>query len=676
MPLFELFDEVEGKPSAAQGKPTTVSADQSFPIENGLVELIWQNGQVMMQGQSSRHKKNHSLNSSYSLPSHSPKRDRDLSSAPHSSPSLKLTVESGFNELLMSPSLGEMGLNSDDDIVPWLDYQMDEALETEFSSSFLPGLLTGSEPSQKDFDTMKKGAYANDVCGNSNANSTYSSLDYESSSKSSSIAAVGELTRSGTSHNPVGQAQFPSIRSKKVCENIGITTSNHFVSKDLSQVMNSAAAISRQDLKKQDSGPSNNCSDLRNFSHFLRPVALCKSTIGNNSGIADSGPSNMERAGSEQKTPSSDVKTVKSNSSPVGELKPHCHIVDKQETGSVKPFKAKPNETLSFKEFESIRHERAAKCDEQNNEDGQQDKCIVPQDAVEPVVESSICSGNGVDSISDSHLKRKASSSNRDFEGPNYDVEEDSIGLRKPTSARGSSSKRSRASDVHNLSERRRRDRINEKMRALQELIPNSNKVDKASMLDEAIDYLKTLQLQVQIMSMGAGLCMPPMMIPGHMAPFSPMNAGIAAGLGFRMGMINQISGPTAYSMLQVQAMQGPHFPSPMMSGHQALHGMQASNFPVMGLPSQGIPMPLLPPLFPFPGGLPLRPPAGSNTNTGTCLVETTESSFASCQKEVAGNHGGTSCPINHIPSLTDEYASTSTTAKRDETDACKVANK
>ncbi|XP_062003485.1 uncharacterized protein LOC133721001 isoform X3 [Rosa rugosa] len=29
-------------------------------------------------------------------------------------------------------------------------------------------------------------------------------------------------------------------------------------------------------------------------------------------------------------------------------------------------------------------------------------------------------------------------------------------------------------------------------------LIPNSNKTDKASMLDEAVEYLKQLQLQVQ----------------------------------------------------------------------------------------------------------------------------------------------------------------------------------
>ncbi|KAI4374385.1 hypothetical protein MLD38_012387 [Melastoma candidum] len=80
--------------------------------------------------------------------------------------------------------------------------------------------------------------------------------------------------------------------------------------------------------------------------------------------------------------------------------------------------------------------------------------------------------------------------------------------------SRGSSStKRSRAAEVHNQSERRRRDRINEKMRALQELIPHCNKADKASMLDEAIGYLKSLQMQVQMMSMGCGMM--PMMFPG-----------------------------------------------------------------------------------------------------------------------------------------------------------------
>ncbi|XP_052203891.1 transcription factor SPATULA-like [Diospyros lotus] len=81
------------------------------------------------------------------------------------------------------------------------------------------------------------------------------------------------------------------------------------------------------------------------------------------------------------------------------------------------------------------------------------------------------------------------------------------------------SSKRSRAAEVHNLSEKRRRSRINEKMKALQNLIPNSNKTDKASMLDEAIEYLKQLQLQVQMLTMRNGLSLYPMCPPGVLQP-------------------------------------------------------------------------------------------------------------------------------------------------------------
>lgn len=97
--------------------------------------------------------------------------------------------------------------------------------------------------------------------------------------------------------------------------------------------------------------------------------------------------------------------------------------------------------------------------------------------------------------------------------------------VRKKASQRSGSARRNRAAEVHNLSERRRRDRINEKMKALQQLIPHSSKTDKASMLEEAIEYLKSLQLQLQVMWMGSGMA--PMMLPGYQHYMSQMGMGM-----------------------------------------------------------------------------------------------------------------------------------------------------
>ncbi|RZB68100.1 Transcription factor SPATULA [Glycine soja] len=73
----------------------------------------------------------------------------------------------------------------------------------------------------------------------------------------------------------------------------------------------------------------------------------------------------------------------------------------------------------------------------------------------------------------------------------------------------------------------KRRSRINEKMKALQNLIPNSNKTDKASMLDEAIEYLKQLQLQVQMLMMRNGLSLHPMSLPGGLRPMIMPQTGL-----------------------------------------------------------------------------------------------------------------------------------------------------
>ncbi|KAG4944584.1 hypothetical protein JHK85_049230 [Glycine max] len=83
---------------------------------------------------------------------------------------------------------------------------------------------------------------------------------------------------------------------------------------------------------------------------------------------------------------------------------------------------------------------------------------------------------------------------------------EKSVEASKPVPPpRSSSSKRSRAAEFHNLSEKRRRSRINEKMKALQNLIPNSNKM----------------------LMMRNGLSLHPMSLPGGLRPMIMSQTGL-----------------------------------------------------------------------------------------------------------------------------------------------------
>ncbi|KAJ3701597.1 hypothetical protein LUZ61_005302 [Rhynchospora tenuis] len=63
--------------------------------------------------------------------------------------------------------------------------------------------------------------------------------------------------------------------------------------------------------------------------------------------------------------------------------------------------------------------------------------------------------------------------------------------------------RRGQATDSHSLAERVRREKISERMKLLQDLVPGCNKVTgKAVMLDEIINYVQSLQRQVEFLSM------------------------------------------------------------------------------------------------------------------------------------------------------------------------------
>nr|CAA8286798.1 Unknown [Brassica rapa]CAA8287765.1 Unknown [Brassica rapa]CAA8392382.1 Unknown [Brassica rapa]CAA8404045.1 Unknown [Brassica rapa] len=109
--------------------------------------------------------------------------------------------------------------------------------------------------------------------------------------------------------------------------------------------------------------------------------------------------------------------------------------------------------------------------------------------------------------------------------------------------------RRGQATDPHSIAERLRRERIAERMKSLQELVPNTNKTDKASMLDEIIEYVRFLQLQVKVLSMsrlGAARANGPRLngltseVGGRLNALSVPSNGVVNGNGNATGSSNE----------------------------------------------------------------------------------------------------------------------------------------
>ncbi|KAK7392137.1 hypothetical protein VNO78_20567 [Psophocarpus tetragonolobus] len=657
MPLYELYRLAREK--LGKESNSTRSPDHCSSPENDFFELIWENGQIASQGQSSRVRRSPSSRSlpSHCLPSHSPKgRDKDAGYGASTRMGKFGDLDSGLNEV---------DFGQDEDVLPWLDYTtMDGSLQHEYGSDFLPATNSFTLLDKKSNSNM---ALRDSLKTSNEQGNVFKGSSAEQVETARPKASTGQLYPPSL-HQCLTSFVPSRSRASDITENNNTSNGNRDASYgEITHILPSSSDFSGSNVQKQDPHmPSNGSSStIMNFSHFARPAAMVRANlqnIGLRSGLSSARSDSVEikdkcAAATSSNPPESIL--VDSSGECSKEPSPQCQQVVEQskvDTNSLQQKSIEQNAVPS-KQLEPTFKETATKIDQSPNQilgdsgaKGQTaaEKCLEPA-----VVSSSVCSGNGADRGSDEpnqNLKRKRKDSD-DSECHSEDAEEESAGVKKGTGGRGcTGSKRSRAAEVHNLSERRRRDRINEKMRALQELIPNCNKVDKASMLDEAIEYLKTLQLQVQIMSMGAGLYMPPMMLPAgmqhmhasHMAPFSPMGVGMPMGygMGYGMGMPDMNGGSSRFPMIQVPQIQGTHIPVAHMSGPTALHGMARSNPPGFGLPGQGHPMPMLQaPVFPFSGGPIMNSPAlGLHACGSSGLVETGNSATASGLKDQISN--------------------------------------
>ncbi|KNA24519.1 hypothetical protein SOVF_015210 [Spinacia oleracea] len=158
--------------------------------------------------------------------------------------------------------------------------------------------------------------------------------------------------------------------------------------------------------------------------------------------------------------------------------------------------------------------------------------------------------------------------------------------------------RRGQATNSHSLAERVRREKISERMRLLQELVPGCNKITgKAVMLDEIINYVQSLQQQVEFLSMKLATVNPELNFDierlltkdilhsrGNDSSALGFNQGIGSSHAFSQGIHQSLT------VLQNSASQYHHMPQAVWDGdlQSLLHMGFDSNSAVGGIGPNG----------------------------------------------------------------------------------------
>ena len=382
----------------------------------------------MMQGQSSRARKSPLPNS---FPSHTPKpRDKDTGHATNSKMGKFGSMDFILNDFPLSVPSTEMGLSQDDDMVPWLNYPIEESLQHDYCSDFfqeLSGVTANELSTHCNFASGEKRSLNNQTIKDSNTISAHNgtSLEQGNASKASEASVEPSRPRSGLLHPPSSQqcqTLFPSMRSK-VSDPISNNTSNamhHTVSSNSIRFPASTSRFSSTKTQKQDPGQAKYYSGLMNFSHFSRPAALVKANLQNI--VANSGPSSSskERIGSKDKQPATssrnpaESKHVDSSCGLQKDMDSHSEPVVVPARVDLKPVVAKPVEEPLPAEQSPVICEEGYRNDQSSNQVlGARTVKGIPdgEKTIEAAVAcSSVCSGNSVERASNDpkhNLKRK-----------------------------------------------------------------------------------------------------------------------------------------------------------------------------------------------------------------------------------------------------------------------------
>ncbi|KAE8794953.1 hypothetical protein D1007_30146 [Hordeum vulgare] len=129
--------------------------------------------------------------------------------------------------------------------------------------------------------------------------------------------------------------------------------------------------------------------------------------------------------------------------------------------------------------------------------------------------------------MTESKRKLRATDGMHDVKDTN--ITSDSSERRKAASGSSNRTRLSRHSDTHNVTEKRRRCKITDRLRTLQQLVPGCEKSNQASTLEQTIQYMKSLQQQVQEMKVSPVQAVYPVMqaalAPAIAMPLAPPDA-------------------------------------------------------------------------------------------------------------------------------------------------------